>query len=276
MLFIDFSLAIKKTTTKMADKIRLDKVYIHDQRKKIGYRYNLNLGLYEPVNKSHILHREDQFELIQKDLRPYMNRLPPDEIPLRRSGDNQTDEIMFNCTTHEKRPRNEHDYVTYALPLFMHLVDSRVEAFFNQLSPLASSLKKTLREFCSGAGPEYIIVEGPLEAFEILCKTLLTLSPLVLECNSRLYTELYVSKRVVEEVASARIVCTSIGKRTLRQSNLSEFKALGSFPIQFRGIVHRFPTAEVTDEAVYPIALPAIDIEITADQLLQWLLGEEH
>lgn len=223
---------------------RKDKVYLYDIRKKNGYRYNEHLLIYEPVNKSHILHVEHKYDLIDKDIRPYIDLLPPDEIPIS-SGQ------MFNGITKEVRLRDAKDYVTYVLPNFLSGVNTedvrRVEETFQGLCPDSwSSLRETIRDFLCGRGSDYVLFEGPKESFEQIKETLLMLYPLVDECSSRLYTEVYHNRKPFEDIASARLVLTSIGERTLRKGNYNEF--INLFPIQFRGMVHRdHPTSQRVD-----------------------------
>ena len=246
--------------TSSSDDDDVDTVYIYDQRKKNGFRYNHDLRIYEHVNKIYINQHEKSL-VVEKDLRREMDLLSPDEIPL-------TSGVMFNVYTNESRYRTPRDKVRYALPNPFPLSSNRKDTCDIIMKGIFADrtwmIQKICRDFLFGRGPDYVILEGPTSSYMAFRDILLHLKPLVQECNSRLYTEKYCTRKSFEDVSKARVVLTTIGDRTLRKADANEY--LGQFPIQYRGFVHRdtvIKTCELLRER--GSSCPEIPLENTHD-----------
>lgn len=208
----------------------LNSAYIYDTKKKIGYIFNSEFRLYESIDKHYLINRS--VNIIEDDIRPKLDSCPIDEIPIVPGK-------MLNCATLEIRDRTPDDFVTYALPP-PNFERNELDIVHNIMTVLCGGspiiLKQTLLDFISGKGSPYFVVTGP--GWTYLKDNLSQLGPLVEIGNSKLFTEIYVRKKMLEEVSAARIVLVDVGDKTIRQVNW-DYITDRSFPIQYRGIVYK-------------------------------------
>jgi len=238
----------------------IEEVYIYDLRKKHGYRYDKDLKLYVQINKG-FFHKHNP-KIVQLDLRPHMDELPLDHIPVHGS--------LLNCQTLTEYIRDHKNLISYELPT-PKFIYPNVVVWMQKLCPRQDNLihfHNILNSFIRGRGPPCIVVYGP--GVESLFQGLLLLKPIIQEGNRCLYSETHLRKRMLESISQARIILTDIQDRTLRFGDTSEFTNF--FPIQYRGIVKVQDISQVKSD-IWSIELthPG-DISFTASELLGWII----
>jgi len=204
--------------------------------------------------------------LVEKDLRKQLDLLPIDNIPV-------SENLMLNCNTRTSRLRTPEDIITYELP-YPSLTYQKVFTWFQSLCPLSfDSLRSHLKLFLCGKGPSNISVYG--DGVDCLFNALLMLSPLVSIGSRRLFTEIYISKRLLEDVSHSRIVLSDLEDRTFRPAKLDYFNEI-NFPIQYHGIlkirnISQIPPSHRQNIPIYCLSnnLPII---FSPEELLGWII----
>ena len=253
-------------------------VYIYDIRKKHGFYYDPEKKIYIAIDK--IYCQKYNPKIIFKDLRPHLDELPINHIPICQG-------LLLNCITKETTIRNQNDLISYELPCCIQQSKSQnnvkftVAELMERLCPQYLILQHYLNLFIRGLGPPCICVKGSTQKlFDIL----LLLKPIVQIGNPWLYSQTHARKKMVESISQARIILVDIKDKTLRIANNTEFGGL--FPIQYRGIVSILDSEQIkkdqNETRIPQNDIPLLDIlnittyndiiNIDAGDLLAWIL----
>lgn len=241
--------------------------YIHDSRKRLGYAYIH--GFYRRINKHFFI--KYSIPTVERDLRPIMDRLPPNHLPVASCN-------MLDLATGQVRPRTPEDYVTYELPT--PRFDPAVDTWMSQLGS-TQDLRLHLHQFIRGQGPPHLTLIGP--GVPRLFEALTLLKPLINWGERRLYTESHARRKMLEEISQCRIILVNIGDRILRVADSREFQE--TIPIQYHGLIQiqsvsqahslfRSTSSDVTSTPTVTLTLSGIptDLNFGAAELLAWII----
>ena len=245
-------------------------IYLYDVKKAKGFMYDSLQRIYVEIDKQKLEKMNSSLcQTVHKDIRPIINLLPQGNIPIEHGRMIESNTI---------RDRTDQDYVTYELPwtdiqevnlgttFGTNQVNPDISSWFQSIcrSPLDQSMfHNVIRGYLLGYGDSYILLSGP--GTEFLFEQLLKLDPIVKRGHSKLYTQLYMTTKYVQEVSTALIVVVDIGDCTLRIPNLKSYK--DKFPVQFRGLVQT-----KMNNALYLHKPKVEQVNFTPTEMLQWIL----
>jgi hypothetical protein len=249
---------------------------VYDKRKLHGYVFFGKDALYHDINFSIIMRFASN------------NRSVPEtaEFDLRKLVDAKHDVLPIDCreviipSTGETRARTIDDYFTYSLerPIKSTRASHYFSSFFlNQAS--CEKFRSFLRKSMICYTPDsYLLILGNKDVIFHLFSTLLSLKPLIKAGSMDLYCEQYVTKTVLDEVRSARVVLCDLLHRTIRVGHYPPNKRY-DYTIQYHGIITKitrpeFPSAEMIERIIDVNDNCVVSQDyITPGEILNWILS---